>query len=139
MDTALVVRHRLVVRRRLRWLRLTVLFVGLAMCGIALGGADGWASTGRPIGVYVTDCAADSGVRCDYRWTIEGNVFVARLPGRLWPDGHPVRLWVNPDDPTEVDADKNVLVPAVWFGVFGLGLLACFLVLPGRTVWSWVR
>jgi hypothetical protein len=60
-------------------------------------------------------------------------VFAGRLPGQAWQNGHPVRLWVNPNDPTDVDANKDVLAPAVWFALFGLGLLACAFTLPGRT------
>jgi hypothetical protein len=133
MDNAPVAGHREMVKRRSLWPRLTALFVALAICGIALGGAHEWASTGRPVGAYVTDCAADGGYRCDYRWTAGGSVFAGRLPGQAWQNGHPVRLWVNPNDPTDVDANKDVLAPAVWFALFGLGLLACAFTLPGRT------
>jgi hypothetical protein len=97
------------------WPILMELLVALVLSGIALGSAHDWASTGRPIGAYVTDCVAADGYQCDYHWATGTGVFAGRLSGEQWPDGHPVRMWVNPNDPADVEATKHVLASAVWF------------------------
>jgi hypothetical protein len=109
----------------------------LICCLGELGAAQDWAATVKPIGAYVTDCAKEGGSRsylCDYHWSAGPVRFAGRLAGGPWPDGHPVRLWSDPGDPTHIDAAKSVLIPVVWFAVFGLGLLAVALGLLLRTV-----
>lgn len=107
----------------------------MVVCQIVLGVVGGWARTAHPTGAYVSGCLADDGYRCDYHWTVDGDVFAGRLPGGPWPDGHVVRIWVDPHDPTHLERDKDVVTPVVWLVVFGSGLLVCVFVLTGRSVW----
>ena len=132
MDSVPLPGHcRMVHRRSWRWLTAVLVFL---ICAITVAVADSWGLVGRQIGAYVTDCADN---QCDYHWTADTVAMAGRLPGGQWRDGHVTRLWWNPDDLTEitVDAGKEVPVNVVWFAVFGSGLLAFALLVPGRSVW----
>ncbi|GAA1118303.1 hypothetical protein [Kitasatospora arboriphila] len=105
---------------------LVVLGIGAELAGRATERTRDWYRTPQSVSVTVTGCQVyreptgpfDDLYGCLHTWTFDGRQLTERRLADDYPDGHRIRLWMDPDDGSLDDHALFTIVAATAFGLF---------------------
>ncbi|MEV8094668.1 hypothetical protein [Kitasatospora sp. NPDC085879] len=109
---------------------LAVLCIGSELAGRAVERTRDWYRTPQAVTVTLTECQVyretggpfDNLYGCLHTWSFDGRQLSERRIAGDHPDGHRIRLWMDPDDGSLDDHAWFTVVAASAFGLFACAL-----------------